>query len=86
MKTSILVAAIIAGALSAPIASAQDKHVHPKPAAGMDMDKHMGEMQQKMKAMQVQMDTIRKTTDPRLSVLRTLRRPAPRSMRRSAVS
>ena len=64
MKTSILVAAIIAGALSAPIASAQDKHVHPKPAASMDMDKHMSQMQEKMKAMQEQMEKLQATSDP----------------------
>ncbi|TAK72432.1 MAG: hypothetical protein EPO19_01775 [Betaproteobacteria bacterium] len=64
MKTSILVAAIIAGALAAPIASAQDKHVHPKPAASMDADKHMSQMQEKMKAMQQQMEKLQATTDP----------------------
>ena len=64
MKTSILVAAIIAGALAAPIASAQDKHVHPKQAASMEADKHMSQMQEKMKAMQQQMEKLQATTDP----------------------
>ena len=64
MKTSILISAVIACALSAPIASAQDKHAHDKPAMAMDKDKHMSEMQEKMKAMQAQMDTIRTVTDP----------------------
>ena len=64
MKTSILISAVIACALSAPIASAQDKHAHDKPAMSMDKDKHMSEMQEKMKSMQAQMDTIRTVTDP----------------------
>ena len=37
MKTSILIAAIAACALSAPIASAQDTATPDKPAMGMDM-------------------------------------------------
>ena len=65
MKTSILIPAIVACALSAPIVSAQDKHAHDKPATSTDSDKHMGQMQEKMKAMQAQMDTIHKTTDPK---------------------
>ena len=65
MKSSILVAAIVACALSAPIVSAQEKSAPAKPAMGMDMDKQMPQMQEKMKAMQGQMDKIRKTTDPR---------------------
>ena len=64
MKTSILVAAIVAGALSAPIVSAQDKHVHPKPAMSMDMDKKMPQMQENMKKMQQQMEQMRATSDP----------------------
>jgi hypothetical protein len=64
MKPSILISALIACALSAPIASAQGKPVPAKPAMNMDMEKHMGEMQDKMKAMQAQMDTIRTVTDP----------------------
>ena len=65
MKTSILISAIVACALSAPIVSAQEKPAPTKPAMSMDMDKHMGQMQEKMKAMQAQMDTIRNTTDPK---------------------
>ena len=64
MKTSILLAAIIAGALSAPVVSAQDKHMHTKPAMSMDTDNHMSQMQEKMKAMQQQMDKLQTTTDP----------------------
>ncbi|MBS0336220.1 MAG: hypothetical protein JSS40_05300 [Proteobacteria bacterium] len=56
MKNSLLIAAVIVCAASAPIAWAQDKHVHDKPAMAMDMEK--------MKAMQAQMDTIHIVTDP----------------------
>ena len=67
MKTSILVAIIVACGLSAPIVSAQEKPAPDNPAMNkdMDMDKHMGQMQEKMKAMQAQMDKIRNTTDPK---------------------
>ena len=65
MKTSILISAIIACALSAPIASAQDKNAPAKPEMSMDMDKHMSQMQEQMKTMQAKMDTIRNTTDPK---------------------
>ena len=65
MKTSILISAIVASALSAPIASAQEKSPPTKPAMSMDMDKHMSRMQGNMKAMQAQMDAIHKTTDPK---------------------
>ncbi|MBI5910068.1 MAG: hypothetical protein HY848_08960 [Betaproteobacteria bacterium] len=65
MKTSILVAAIVAGALAAPIVSAQDKHAHPKPTTSMGMDKHMPQMQENMKKMQQQMEKLRATTDPK---------------------
>ena len=66
MKRSILFAALTVAALSAPAAFAQDTKPTPaKPAMSMDMDKHMSQMQEKMKAMQAQMDTIRNTTDPK---------------------
>ena len=65
MYTSILVAAIVACALSAPIVSAQEKSAPAKPAMSMDMDKQMPQMQEKMKAMQGQMDKVRKTTEPK---------------------
>jgi len=64
MKTSILIAAIAACALSAPIASAQDKATPDKPAVGMDMGQQMSQMEQNMTAMQAQMAKIRATTDP----------------------
>jgi hypothetical protein len=76
MKTSILVAAIMAGALAAPFATAQDKSLS-SPAASaqkrsaparqalrMDMDKQMSQMQENMKTMQQQMEKLRATTDP----------------------
>jgi hypothetical protein len=56
MKNALLIVALTACAVSAPIASAQDKHVHEKPGMTMDMEK--------MKAMQAQMETIRIVTDP----------------------
>jgi len=76
MKASILVAAIVAGALAAPIVSAQDKslpapavaarhkHVHDSPGMGADTDKPMSQMQENMKTMQQQMEKLRATTDP----------------------
>ena len=66
MKRSILFAALTVTALSAPAAFSQDTKPTPaKPAMSMDMDKHASQMQEKMKAMQGQMDKIRQTTDPK---------------------
>jgi len=65
MKISLLTSAIVACALSAPIVSAQEKTAPAGPAMNMDMDKSMSQMQEKMKAMQAQMETIHKTTDPK---------------------
>ncbi len=66
MKRSILFTALTVAALSAPAAFAQDtKPASAKPAMSMDMEKHMSQMQEKMKAMQGQMDKIRNTTDPK---------------------
>jgi hypothetical protein len=65
MKNSILVATFIACALSAPIASAQDKAAPAKPAMSMEMDKPMPPMQENMKKMQQQMEKIQATTDPK---------------------
>ncbi|WP_265941931.1 hypothetical protein [Dechloromonas sp. A34] len=67
MKISILLAAILSVALSAPIASAQETSTPAKPAMGMDMDmdKQMPQMQGNMKKMQQQMEKIRATSDPK---------------------
>jgi len=65
MKTSILVAASVACALSAPLLSAQEKSAPAKPAMSMDMDKQMPQMQENMKKMQQQMEKLRATTDPK---------------------
>ena len=71
MKTSTLISAIaVCGLLAActtpaPVVSAQDQSAAAKPAMSMDMEKHMSQMQEKMKAMQAQMNTIRSTTDPK---------------------
>ena len=64
MKTPILISAIVACALAAPIVSAQEKSAPAKPAMSMDMDKHMSQMQENMKTMQQQMEKLRATTDP----------------------
>jgi len=68
MKSSILISAIVAGALSVPIASAHDKHAHEKPALNADMNKDrdmdVSRMHARMQVMQAQMDTIRNSTDP----------------------
>ncbi|MGP1680500.1 MAG: hypothetical protein ACTS6J_25520 [Burkholderiales bacterium] len=64
MKTSILISAIVACTLSAPIVSAQEKSVPAKPGMSMDMDKPMPQMQENTKTMQQQMEKLRATTDP----------------------
>ena len=56
MKTSTLLAAIVACAISAPIVSAQDKSAPAKPAMSMDMDKQMPQMQENIKKMQQQVE------------------------------
>jgi uncharacterized protein (DUF3084 family) len=63
MKTSILISAIVACALAAPIVSAQERPTPAGPAMNMDMDKQLPRMQENMKKMQRQMDRIHKTTD-----------------------
>ena len=65
MKTTLLTAAIVACALSAPIVSAQDKAASEKPAMGMAMGHEIPQMHENMKAMQAQMAKIRATTDPK---------------------
>ena len=64
MKTSILISAIAACALSAPMAFAQEKPAPAKPAMSMD-DKQTPPSQENMKLMQQQMDKIATTTDPK---------------------
>ena len=60
MKRSPIFATIVIAALIAPGTHAQDTKPMPaKPAMNMDMDKQMSQMQEKMKAMQAQMDNIR---------------------------
>ena len=65
MKTSILISAIVACALSAPIAFAQEKPAPANPAMNMDNDKQMAPMPENIKKMQEQMDKIGTTTDPK---------------------
>ena len=64
MKTTILISAIAACALSAPIAFAQEKPTPAKPAMSMD-DKQAAPSQENMKLMQQQMEKIGTTTDPK---------------------
>ena len=63
MKTSILTAAIVAFALTAPVASAQDPAAPTQPAMGMDAQ--MSQMHANMAAMQAQMEKIHATTNPK---------------------
>ncbi len=66
-KTAILLATMTAFALNAPYAAAQMAHKSgDKPAAmSSNMDGQMGQMQERMKTMQGQMDAIHKATDPK---------------------
>lgn len=64
MKTSILVATIVACSLSTSMVSAQEKTAPATPAMHMDTDKQMPQMQENMKKMQQQMEILRTTTDP----------------------
>ena len=63
MKTSILVATLVACVLSASIVTAQEKSAPAKPAMRMDLDKQMPQMQENMKKMQQQMEKLQATTD-----------------------
>jgi len=63
MKTSILIAAITACALSAPTALAQDPTAPDKSAMRMNMGQQMSALQANMTAMQAQMEQIHATTD-----------------------
>ena len=66
MKTSILAAAIVAGALSAPVVSAQEKESAPVNAVmSTDVEQLISRMQENMEAMRQQMEKHRTTTDPK---------------------
>ncbi len=65
MKASIRISVIAALALWMPVASAQNNAAPAKPAMSMDMDKEVSQMEQDMKNLQLQMDKIHKTTDPK---------------------
>src|ERR1035437_1197808 len=64
MKSSVLITAFIACALSAPIVSAQEEAPPTKPAMSTDMDKQMPRMRENVKKMQQQMEKIQATSDP----------------------
>jgi len=63
LKTPILTAAIVAFALTAPVASAQDQAAPAQPAMGMDAQ--MSQMHANMAEMQAQMEKIHATTNPK---------------------
>ena len=65
MKTSILLAAIVACALAAPIVSAQEQSAPAKSVMSTDLDQQMSQMQENIKKMQQQMVKLRTTTDPK---------------------
>jgi TolA-binding protein len=65
MKTSILVAAIVACALAAPIVLAQEQSAPAKPVMSTDLDQQMSQMQKNINKMQQQMEKLRTTTDPK---------------------
>ncbi len=74
MKTSILVAAIMSGALAAPFASAQDKSLSAPAVSAqkkssparqaMRVDMDMSQMQENVNTMRQQMEKLQATTDP----------------------
>ena len=65
MKTSILISAIAASVMAAPVASAQNMAAPASSAMSMDADKQNSQMQENIKKMQHQMDMIATTTDPK---------------------
>jgi hypothetical protein len=65
MKTSILVAAIVACALSAPVVSAQEESAPAKPVMSTDVEQLISWMQENMEKMQQQMEKLRTTIDPK---------------------
>ena len=64
MKTSILVAAIVACALAAPTAPAQEKSAPANPMMSTDLEQQISQMQENIDKMQQQMEKLRTTTDP----------------------
>jgi TolA-binding protein len=65
MRTSILVAAIVACALAAPIVSAQEKSAPAKLVISTDMEQQISQMQENIEKMQQQMEKLRSITDPK---------------------
>ncbi len=65
MKTSALSAAILVCILSTAGVSAQEKPAMTRHAMGMNMDKHMPQLQENMKIMQKQMEKVSATSDPK---------------------
>ena len=65
MKTTILIAAIVAFGLSAPVVLAQENIATAKPATDMDLEEQISRLQENMKTLQQQMEKLRATTDPK---------------------
>ncbi len=65
MKTSILVPAIIASVLLAPVASANEETVSAEPATNMSLEEQISQLQGNMKQMEQQLEKFRTTTDPK---------------------
>ena len=65
MKTSILVPAIIASVLLAPVASAHEETAPAEPATNMGLEEQISRLQENMKEMQQQLERLQVTTDPK---------------------
>lgn len=65
MRKSIVICALVASVVAAPLALAQDKAPHTMPAMNTQADKDMAPMQDNIKKMQDQMDKIAVTSDPK---------------------
>ncbi len=61
----MLLAAIVACALAAPVVSAQAQSAPAKTVMSTDLDQQMSQMQENIKKMQQQMVKLRTTTDPK---------------------
>ena len=65
MKTSIVLAAIVACALSVPVLPAQEKSVRAKSVTSTDLEGLISQMQENMERMRQQMEKLRTTADPK---------------------
>lgn len=65
MKSSILVPAIIASVLLAPVVSAQEEAAPVKPATNIGLEDRIFQLQENMEEMQRQLERLQVTTDPK---------------------